>query len=90
MALLTSKLRDRLGEALTITVSILLAFAIDAWWDGVQESNLDDAHLASVLREMKTTSELLDDAIRLHALTMDRAETCLLYTSDAADDLLQV
>lgn len=81
MALLTSKLTDRLGEALTITVSILLAFAIDAWWDGVQESNLDGAHLASVLREMETTSELLDDAIRLHALTMDRAESVLEMTS---------
>ena len=71
MALLTAKLKDRLAEALTITGSILLAFAIDAWWDGVQESDLDRAHLTSVLRELETTSDLLDDAIRLHELTMD-------------------
>lgn len=81
VALVTSKLKDRLAEALTITVSILLAFAIDAWWDGVQETNLDRAHLASVLRELETTSDLLDDAIRLHGLTMDKAETVLEMTS---------
>ena len=81
MALVSSKLKDRLAEALTITVSILLAFSIDAWWDGVQEVNLDRVHLASVLRELETTSELLDDAIRLHAFTMARAEAVLEMTS---------
>jgi len=81
VALAKSKLKDRLAEALTITVSILLAFAIDAWWGDVQEKNLDRAHLTSVLRELETTSDLLDDAIRLHALTMDRAESVLEMTS---------
>ena len=81
MAVLTSKLKERVAEALTITVSILLAFSIDAWWDGVQEANLDRAHMVSVLRELETTTDLLDDAVRLHALTMDRAEAVLEMTS---------
>ena len=81
MALVSLKLKERFAEALTITVSILLAFAVDAWWDGVQETNLDRAHRASVLRELETTSDLLDDAVRLHALTMDRAEAVLEMTS---------
>jgi hypothetical protein len=57
-----------LAEGLTITLGILAAFAIDAWWSGVQESKSDQANLESVLRELRTTASMLDDAVRLDAI----------------------
>lgn len=71
----------RLAEAVTITLSILVAFGIDAWWDGVQERRADAASLESVRRELVTTRGLLDDAIRLHALTQTQARIVLEMTS---------
>lgn len=67
-------------EALTITLGILAAFAIDAWWDGVQETRTDRTNLESVLRELRTTSSLLDDAVRLHGLTQEAAIEVLAMT----------
>jgi hypothetical protein len=71
----------RLLEGLTITLGILAAFGVDAWWDGAQERARDRTHLASVLRELRTTGELLDDAVRLHRLTQTQAHLVLEMTS---------
>lgn len=71
----------RLVEAVVITLSILLAFSIDAWWDGIQERRTDRVHLETVLRELQTTEALLDDAIRLHARSQDLALEVLSVTS---------
>ena len=71
----------RFAEALVITLSILVAFSIDAWWDGVQERSTDRTHLESVLRELQTTAGLLDDAIRLHGQSQVQALAVLEVTS---------
>ena len=71
----------RLAEALTITLGILAAFAIDAWWEEVRERREDAEHLTTVLRELGTTHSLLDDAIRLHRLSQDQAATLLELTA---------
>ena len=71
----------RLAEATTITLSILIAFSIDAWWDGVQERSADRSHLESVLRELQTTANLLDDAVRLHRQSQAQALAVLEVTS---------
>jgi len=73
--------RRRLTETAVITLSILMAFAIDAWWGGVQEGRADRVHMETVLRELQTTSRLLDDAIRLHARSQDLALEVLGVTS---------
>lgn len=54
-----------LAEGAAIVVSILLAFAIDAWWDGAQESKAQAGYLqllASEFRQAKTEleSDLVD------------------------------
>lgn len=74
-------LRRRLAEAVTITASILVAFGIDAWWDGVQQRAQDESHLENVLRELRATDELLDDAIRLHRYSETLAHAVLEMTS---------
>lgn len=71
----------RVVEGLTITFGILLAFAIDAWWDRAQERRSDLTALASVQRELRTTGELLEDAIRLHGLTQVQGREVLEMTS---------
>ena len=49
--------------------------------DTVQEREQDRSHLQSVLRELESTAELLDDAIRLHDLTQEQALLVLEMTS---------
>ena len=73
--------RRRLTEAAVITLSILMAFAIDAWWADVQEGRADRIQMETVLRELETTSALLDDAIRLHARSQSLALEVLAVTS---------
>lgn len=41
--------KSRLGEAIAIVVSILVAFAIDAGWDEWQDRN-DESELLAALR----------------------------------------
>jgi hypothetical protein len=68
-------------EGAVITLSILMAFSIDAWWENAQERDDDRTHLETVLRELQTTAGLLDDAIRLHARSQDLALAVLEVTS---------
>lgn len=82
--------RRRVGEAVTITLSILVAFAIDAWWERAQEAASDRDHMESVLRELQTTANLLDDAIRLHRLSQEQALNVLELTSSGAREAVQV
>ncbi len=62
----SSTLRRRVGEGITILVSILLAFGIDAWWDTWREDATLQGHLAAVLAEMEGNRRaLLADATRI-------------------------
>ncbi len=52
--------RDRswsgmLAEGLTIVLSILLAFAIDAWWDGRHDRAREDAYLRMLAADLRQT-----------------------------------
>jgi hypothetical protein len=81
MSGLPSSWRARIAEGTVITLSIVVAFAIDAWWDGVQQAEDDRSHLENVRRELEAADELLDDAIRLHALSETLALEVLEMTS---------
>lgn len=52
-----------LAEAVLIVASILLAFAIDAWWDGQQEDRRRAELLAALHDDFTATSEDLQVAI---------------------------
>jgi len=49
-------------EATAIVVSILLAFAIDAWWDDRNEAQLERRMLSALLVEFEQNAELLREA----------------------------
>jgi hypothetical protein len=59
--------KSRLGEAIAIVLSILVAFAIDAGWDEWQDRQ-DEAELLADLRaEYETNLELVQEVIDGHA-----------------------
>ena len=58
-------------EGSAIVVSILLAFAIDAWWQDRQQRDSDLAHLQGVLNELRHHKVLLDEAMKSHRATLD-------------------
>jgi len=54
------------AEAAVIIASILFAFAIDAWWDGVKTDRNTQEILDSVLVEMESNLTGLQDSITHH------------------------
>jgi hypothetical protein len=59
------------AEGSAIVVGILLAFAIDAWWQERQEQAADHAHLSGVYDELSTHKNLMAEAIVAHQATLD-------------------
>lgn len=62
-----------LAESVLIVASILLAFSIDAWWDGRQERTLKRELLRALRADFAATSLALDDAVA--EATEDAART---------------
>ena len=54
-------------EGVVIVISILLAFGLDAWWDGVAERASLEASLASVLEEFEANRSALPVVLENHA-----------------------
>jgi len=52
-----------LAEGAVIVVSILLAFAIDAWWDDQSARQITREHLEAVRFELLENVEILDDQV---------------------------
>jgi hypothetical protein len=50
-------------EAAAIVASILLAFAIDAWWDDSKEQKAEADHLARVLAELENNSDVIEEKL---------------------------
>jgi len=48
-----NKIWSWIGQSFAIVASILLAFAIQAWWEGIQEREYAERMLASVLEEYR-------------------------------------
>ena len=55
-----------LAEGAVIVGSILLAFALDAWWDDRNRWNELEDQLGVVAREMRSTEEALQRALAAH------------------------
>lgn len=73
-------------EATAIVASILLAFAIDAWWENRQESYSDNSHLAAVVNELRKQRELLDESIAAHQATITAGREILDYIASKGTD----
>lgn len=72
-------------EAVVIVGSILLAFALDAWWDDRnREAELRD-QLSAVAGEMQSSSEALQRALNSHDRNADLAEHLTSALGQVAD-----
>jgi hypothetical protein len=52
--------RDAVRDIILIVVSILIAFALDAWWDNQLDRQRERAHLETLLAEFRANHERLD------------------------------
>ncbi|MFT5501143.1 MAG: hypothetical protein ACI88G_001276 [Woeseiaceae bacterium] len=70
----------RIGaESAAIVASILLAFAIDAWWDERKEASLEQELLAALLIEFKQNVNLLRSASENYETQYLDARNLLVY-----------
>ena len=72
--------RRVLGEGSVIVASILLAFAVDAWWDGRQEREDEHLLLASLEADLSATGQRLEAVIERHRVFAERAEELSLMS----------
>ena len=64
-------------EAAAIVASILLAFAIDAWWDGVQDSRQQAKLVTALKLDFETTQTRLDTSIEYADSLISRTDKFL-------------
>jgi hypothetical protein len=62
----TSALTNTLREAGVVIFSILLALAVDAWWDGRQEATQAKVVAAAVAEEMSANATSLTESVERH------------------------
>jgi hypothetical protein len=74
-------------EVAAIVGSILLAFAIDAWWDDRKDSNLEQKILADLLLEFEQDVELLRNASEWYELLYLDARDLLHYLDDDTEEI---
>lgn len=65
-------------EGVVIVVSILLAFAIDAWWDERQEAKEAELQVGRVVAELEASAILLEEQIEALDVTTDTAKRFLV------------
>jgi len=69
-------------EGLTIVASILLAFGIDAWWDGRQEEAKRQQLLADLQTDFRTTQDLLTNVLSFAQGVVAKSRGFVKATSD--------
>lgn len=75
----------RIGaESVLIVASILLAFGIDAWWDGRSTAHERSRYLAALVDDFTVNAERLDSLEAIHAQTLDVALTLLAMSGPDA------
>lgn len=84
------------AEGTIILVSILLAFWIDAWWDGRQAKAAEEVVLQTLLDDLLAKRQLLNERNRFVGAIRESAETLLRISSgrlkspdeDSIDELI--
>jgi hypothetical protein len=66
-------------EAAAIVASILLAFAIDAWWDDRLDQQQEDEVLAILLAEFEDNRTELDQTLLTLAKSHNAADQLLMF-----------
>ena len=72
-------------EGLVIVVSILLAFALDAWWDGRQEAEIEKEMLTALESELAGALRILDLQIDVHEIHAENVLTVADALAAAGD-----
>jgi len=70
------------AEGAAIVLSILLAFAIDAWWDSRQAAQAESAVIGSLVEEIDVAMAYLDEALDEHTQVMEGAEAWARVSND--------
>ena len=70
-----------LAEGTIIVVSILLAFWIDAWWEGRQAKAAEEVVLQTLLDDLLAKRQLLDERNRFVGAIRESAESLLRISS---------
>jgi hypothetical protein len=58
--------RESIREVVVVVASILIAFGLDAWWDGVSARRDSREQLAGVVRELEAGRAQLQEAVTSH------------------------
>ena len=74
-------------EAAAIVASILLAFAIDAWWNDRQQHDSEQIVLQTLLDDLRVKKVLLADMSRFSEAIIESAETLLRAASNIEQPL---
>ena len=80
------KSRGGLTEGLLIVVSILVAFAIDAWSADRQERTEEKRILISLRSEFQANADQIPYFIRAHDESVDSAQSVILGFREAGPD----
>lgn len=88
------KHRNRIGsliaEGVVVVASILVAFALDAWWDNRQENEAFLDELASVVSEVEANLASLDLQTRLHQDAIASIDELITGIDDASSETISV
>lgn len=76
--------RRTMVEGIAITLSILLAFSIDAGWEKFKERKQETAFLQSLLRDFKQTRARIDESISRHQNSIEQARPLLDLQAEEA------
>ncbi|NCF15412.1 MAG: hypothetical protein GWP62_08900 [Gammaproteobacteria bacterium] len=72
-------------EGVVIVVSILLAFAIDAWWDERRAAKEAELQVERVVAELEASAILLEEQIKALDVTTDTAKRFLMMFGPEPD-----
>ena len=76
-------------EGIAIVASILLAFAIDAWWNDRQQHESEQVVLQTLLDDLRVKQILLADMSRFTEAIVESAETLLRAASNKDQMLIE-
>jgi hypothetical protein len=78
------------AEGFVVVVSILLAFAIDAWWDGHLDDRREDRQLAAMRVEFSASSAAIDEVLEDIEQHANGVEELISLLKSAESDSVQV
>lgn len=74
-------------ESFVIVASILLAFAIDAWWDDREQSRRTSQYLAALDGEFAEAAAEMDEQIADHERQLAAIDSLLVYLEEGRDGI---